>query len=230
MFKKILAVVIVLGCMWGSYQFEIEKKASQYTMDEENFESLDQVEVEVADRRAASVEEVQITATAKKIKVLKEILALKNDNDPRLDTELKNLTNEDKDALVQVYKDLKPESLNDKGTIVFLIGRELTRPEDAEFLKNVLSEEPCLSFDNCGITNPETDPHMDSVNNVTLNYPQVVALNRIKSFIQTQDLQTVNPGILSHLVDATKIGQSSKVNMVKNRSQEIAEILSKKNN
>lgn len=142
--------------------------------------------------------------TKEKVSTLKEILASKNDNDPRMDTELKNLSNEDKDALVSMYNDLKPERLNDKGTIAFLIGREMTRPEDAEFLKNILSEEPCLSLENCGVTNAGNDPHMDSVNNVTLSYPQIVALNRIKNFVQSQDLQNVNPNILAHLTDAAK--------------------------
>ncbi|MES2768178.1 MAG: hypothetical protein V4596_03450 [Bdellovibrionota bacterium] len=166
-------------------------------------------------------------ATLRKISILKEILAGKNDNDPRMDTDLKNLSNEDKDALVDMYKDLKAESLNDKGTIAFLIGRELTRSEDAEFLKNILSEEPCLSLENCGVTNSQRDPHMDNVNNVTLSYPQIVALNRIKTFVQTQDLQTANSNVLNHLIDAVKIGQNSKIPMVQDRSKEIANLLTR---
>ena len=166
-------------------------------------------------------------STKKKITILKDILTTKNDNDPRMDTELKNLSSEDKDALVSMYQNLKSESLNDRGTIVFLIGRELNRAEDAEFLKSVLSEEPCLSLENCGVTNSQTDPHMDSVNEVSLNYPQVVALNRMKNFLETQNLENVNPTILSHLADASKIGENSKIGMVQSRSKEISYLLTK---
>ena len=227
MIKWIIFGLLVVICIWGNYRLEEERvNARQDSTQDQSIEtSAKEPEVE---RAAAAIEPPNQETVVTKVELLKEILASKNDNDPRMDTELKDLTAVEKDALVEVYRDLRAEKLNDKGTIVFLVGRELNRPEDAEFLKSVLSEEPCLSLDNCGITNPETDPHMDSVNNVTLNYPQMVALNRIKTFLQTQDLQTINPGILSHLIDATKIGQSSDVGMIKNASNEIAEILESK--
>lgn len=228
MTKKAALFLLAMGCIIAIYNLDTQNEPSAPDVVEQATLEEEVIVAPESERQVAQTTPQETWATAQKVSTLKEILATKNDNDPRLDTELKNLTNSDKDALVNVYRDLKPESLNDKGTIVFLIGREMTRPEDAEFLKAVLSEEPCLSFDNCGVTNAQTDPHMDSVNNVTLNYPQVVALNRIKTFVQTQDLQTVNPSILSHLVDATKIGQNSNVQMVKSRSHEIAEILKRK--
>lgn len=226
MTKNVALIFLAVGCILAIYNLKTPTKTSQDM--QEQVTVVEESIVPVTDVAQVSVAPKVEATSIKKVATLKEILSSKNDNDPRLDTEFKNLSNEDKDALVGFYRDLKAESLNDKGTIVFLIGREISRPEDAEFLKAVLSEEPCLSLDNCGVTNAEKDPHTDSVNNVTLNYPQVVALNRIKNYVQTHDLQTVNPSLLSHLIDATKMAQNSNVAMVKNRAEEVADILKQK--
>lgn len=228
MTKKVALIVLAVFCVFAIYNLRTPTTESQNTevplengtLVEETIVPAENIEAAVEADRAPSA-----TSAQKKVSTLKEILASKNDNDPRMDTELKNLSNEDKDALVDMYNDLKPERLNDKGTIAFLIGREMTRPEDAEFLKNILSEEPCLSLENCGVTNAGNDPHMDSVNNVTLSYPQIVALNRIKNFVETKDIESVNPNILAHLADAAKIGQNSKIPMVQVRAKEIANLL-----
>lgn len=233
--KKVALIVLAVFCILAIYNLktptsdvQTDEVLDNATLVEETIVPSE-IESEITELERGIAAQAGSQSTQAKISTLKEILASKNDNDPRMDTDLKNLSNEDKDALVSMYNDLKPERLNDKGTIAFLIGREMTRPEDAEFLKNVLSEEPCLSLENCGITNAGNDPHMDSVNNVTLSYPQMVALNRIKNFIQSQNLENVNPGILSHLSDASKIGQNSKIPMVQDRSKEIAALLNSKN-
>ncbi len=231
MTKKAVLIILAIFCIVAIYNLKTpsSQTTSSEVTDEVTLaeEVIVPAETSIEIAPAAQAQSGYSPATLRKISVLKEILAEKNDNDPRMDTDLKNLSNEDKDALVDMYKDLKAESLNDKGTIAFLIGRELTRPEDAEFLKNILSEEPCLSLENCGVTNSERDPHMDNVNNVTLSYPQIVALNRIKTFVQTQDLQTANSNVLNHLIDAVKIGQNSKIPMVQDRSKEIANLLTR---
>lgn len=230
--KRFALLILVIGCFFAIYSFKTPETHATKVPPNENSEIAEEVNV-TTDVSAETQKSLAGTppanqyseSTLKKISTLKEILASKNDNDPRMDTELKNLSSEDKDALVNMYQDMKPESLNDKGTIAFLIGREMTRPEDAEFLKNILSEQPCLSLENCGITNGQSDPHMDAVNDVTLNYPQIVALNRIKTYVQTHDLQNSNPNILNHLMDAVKIGQNSKIPMVQARSEDIANLL-----
>lgn len=229
--KKFTVLILVIGCFLAIYKLRTPKAEITQFQAQESALIKEKIIVPANEIIQKSPAYVQVAnskysqATLKKISTLKEILASKNDSDPRMDTELKNLSNEDKDALMGVYQTMKPESLNDKGTIVFLIGREITRPEDAEFLKNILSEEPCLSLENCGITNGETDPHFGVVNDVTLNYPQVVALNRIKTFLQNHNIQKLNPSILNDLIDAAKIGQNSTIPMVQNRSKEIANLL-----
>lgn len=229
--KRYTVLILVIGCFLAIYKFKTPTVETTQFQARESALIKEEIIIpanEVVQKLPASVpmeDSKYSQATLKKISTLKEILTSKNDSDPRMDTVLKNLSNEDKDALVSVYQTMKPESLNDKGTIAFLIGREITRPEDTEFLKNILSEEPCLSLENCGITNGETDPHFGAVNEVTLNYPQVVALNRIKTYVQNHDLQKLNPSILNDLMDAAKIGQNSKIPMVQNRSKEIANLL-----
>lgn len=228
MTKKIALLILGIFCVLAIYNLKTPK-TNIVTADEINQESniVEETMVPIETREIAAVADEAQKIESPKVTTLKEILNSKNDNDPRLDTEFKNLSNTDKDALVGMYNDMKPESLNGKGTIAFLIGREMTRPEDAEFLKNILSEEPCLSMENCGLTNAGDDPHMDNVNDVSLNYPQIVALNRIKNYIQTQDLKSANPNIMAHLTDALKIGQNSKSSMVQERSKEIANLLTK---
>lgn len=227
--KNIVLVVLIAVAVLMIYKFRtpavIAEEGTGETAISTPASILAEEEITMAQEAPS---EPMTETTQRKISTLKEILATKNDNDPRMDTDLKNLSNEDKDALVRMYQDLKSESLNDKGTIVFLIGRDMNRPEDAEFLKSVLSEEPCLSFDNCGVTNPQTDPHMDAVNDVSLNYPQIVALNRMKTYLASQNIDNVNPTILNHLMDAVKIGQTSKVGTVQARSNELSNLLTKK--
>ena len=226
--KYVVLVILCAVVIWSVFNTRATSVESEGSMP---FDEA-QIELPEAVTTAASDSNRELSqnqnGSQEKIAVLKEIFKSKNDNDPRIDTLFRNLSVEDKDALVKMYQTMSPESLNDKGTIVFLIGREMTRPEDAEFLKSVLSEEPCLSLENCGVTNSQRDPHLDSVNDVTLNYPQVVALNRIKTFVENQNLQNVNPSVLSHLMDAVQVGESSKIPMVQSRSKEISNLLNRK--
>lgn len=117
--------------------------------------------------------------TKRKLVVLDEIFSSKNDNDPRLDSEFKELTPELKEALVQKYESLKKESLNERGTIVFLIGKSLASEADLSFMQDVLLESPCLSLSDCSqevkLENPDDDHLMES-QEMTLVYPQVMAL------------------------------------------------------
>lgn len=227
--KRYALLILVIGCFFAIYNFKTPKVRTAVAQVGGGSPIAEEVVVPAENQKLPASVPREVSkysaSTLKKISTLKEILASKNDNDPRMDTEFKNLSDEEKDALVGMYQDTKPENLNDKGTIAFLIGRDMTRPEDAEFLKNILSEEPCLSLENCGITNGQSDPHMDSVNNVTLNYPQVVALNRIKAYVETHNPQNSNPSILNNLMDAIKIGQNSKIPMVQSRSKDIANLL-----
>jgi hypothetical protein len=116
-----------------------------------------------------------------KIKILNEIFISKNDNDPRLDSDdFRNLSREDKKALIAFYESLPKEARNEKGTIVFLIGRSLSETFDFDFLKNVLSEKPCLGLENCAVEIKSSDEHHHDVGlDITLNYPQIVAIQSL---------------------------------------------------
>src|SRR5262249_40520902 len=116
-----------------------------------------------------------------------QVIASKNDNDPRLEHELKNLTQSAKRLMVARYHSLAQEKLNERGTIVFLIGREIRTTEDLRFLHEVLNEPPCLSLAHCDRDNPSPlnpeDQHLESANETTQLYPQIVALKELEKFL-----------------------------------------------
>jgi hypothetical protein len=123
----------------------------------------------------------------KKFLVLREILDSKNDNDPRIDTELKGLSSGLKRALVASYLDQPKEKLNERGTIVFLIGREIASPPDVDFLKGVLLEKPCMSISDCSrapAPHAGEDDHREMVNDTTIRYPQLMAIQALKDRFQ----------------------------------------------
>ena len=119
----------------------------------------------------------------KKLEVLHEILSAHNDNDPRLDKELRVLDEPTKKLFREHYSSLPREEQNQRGTIVFLLGRNLTTPEDFEFLGGVLRESPCLSLENCE-TPPARANREETTNDLALSYAQAVVLNSLENFLK----------------------------------------------
>lgn len=115
---------------------------------------------------------------------LVEILASKNDNDPRIDSELKVLSAELHDKLRKTYHELPKEDRNGRGMMVFLIARDLKIPEDAEFLKTIYQERPCLSFENCEASSGGQDPHLSGLDQTSLNYPQIAGLYQLEKRLE----------------------------------------------
>lgn len=115
--------------------------------------------------------------------VFEDILHTKNDNDPRLDQDLKNLSPEFHMALIEKYSKIPPENRNGKGLIVFLIARDLTGPDDFQFLKSIYEEKPCLSLIDCNKIGND-DPHHAGANQTTLVYPQQVGLFLLEKRLQ----------------------------------------------
>jgi len=150
-----------------------------------------------------------------KVLVLKEVLATGNDNDPRIDQVLKNLDPPTKAAFRSIYRDLALEKRNSRGLIVFLLGRHLNEPEDFQFIKSVLVEEPCLSLDQCH-EEPEGANGDGSPSDILLNYPQAVAL-------ESMELATKKPSLLpetkEQIRDVLLQGLRSKIHFVANRSR-----------
>lgn len=107
--------------------------------------------------------------------LLDEVLASRNDNDPRLDTAFDGLSLAEKASFRRRYEELPRERRNERGTIVYLLGRNLAVPEDWAFLRKVVAEPPCLSLSDCSKKGPEAPEPGDEV---TLAYPALVALRQ----------------------------------------------------
>jgi len=128
---------------------------------------------------------------ANKLAVVEEILISKNDSDPRLDQVARNLSPALKAKLRERYNEMAPEDRAGRGLIVFLLGRELKTDEDIEFLADVLEEPPCLSLDDCSREAPAgaVDEHAASVGDVTLVYPQLVAIKSFERALGDENLR-----------------------------------------
>lgn len=138
------------------------------------------------------------------LKILDEILAAKNDNDPRLDTEFRSLSPTSKRMMEDRYRALMPEKRNERGTIAFLVGREISSADDVAFMEGILSESPCLSLGDCSREEKNADDdHLNAETGsaVTLAYPQLVALHSIESQIE----QAEKGARLSYLNDIRRV-------------------------
>ncbi|MBI5624030.1 MAG: hypothetical protein HY924_09645 [Elusimicrobia bacterium] len=109
-----------------------------------------------------------------KLRALSQILLSRNDNDPRLDRDFNDLSPAAKELFRRLYRELPPERRNERGTVVYLLGRNLSSAEDWEFLASVAGEPPCLSLSDCSKAWPGDAEH--GGDEVTLAYPSLVAL------------------------------------------------------
>lgn len=162
-----------------------------------------------------------------KLQTLEEILASKNDNDSRLDTDFQNLPADAKQLFYQKYHLLKPEDRNGRGTIVFLLGQNLTDPSDFQFLKEVVTETPCLSLADCSAaaaknSMPEAE-HLESADPVTLNYPQMVALQSIDNDINRK--QGLDPQRRQSDLEVLQTAAKSPSAMVAQKARQLLEAL-----
>lgn len=166
-----------------------------------------------ADSISGNTSEPTHAADTSKLQVLDEILSSRNDNDQRLDTEFRDLTPAMKAELRKKYFALPDEDRNGRGTLVFLLGREIKTAEDVAFISEVLKEPPCQSLTDCAhkpSTN-EVDEHAAMAGAVTLVYPQLVA---IKSFERTlmEGMPAKNrtrAGIQDAILDALRAAENS---------------------
>ena len=109
------------------------------------------------------------------LSALEEILVSKNDNDPRLDTAFNALSGAEKTLFREKYRSLPPEKRNERGTIVYLLGKN----GDWEFLREAAAEPPCLSLSDCAKAAPE-----GLADEVTLAYPSLVALKQAQRSLE----------------------------------------------
>ena len=207
--KKLVLIVLLLGALLtaGLFLFKAQRprplevselKPSQLNLSQSNSlpTTSTNAQVEAVEKPELILPKAQQLQNEDKSKwdVFDNIVKTKNDNDPRLDHELKNLSPALREALFEKYDSLPQEDRSARGLIAYLIARELKTPEDAQFLKQVYQEAPCLSLADCKTSAPD-DPHHSSTNQTTLVYPQLSLLYVIEKQL------TENP---QYLNDASK--------------------------
>jgi hypothetical protein len=121
---------------------------------------------------------------SKKWDQILDVLKSKNDNDPRLDQELKNLNMALRERVYSYYSSLPQEQRNERGTLAFLISRDIKSNQDVHFLESIFAEKPCYSLGHCTEV-IGSDPHLSSVDQVSLNYPQLAVLYQIQQFMDS---------------------------------------------
>ena len=162
------------------------------------------------------------------LKTVDEILRTRNDNDPRMDTVLRQLLPHTKTALLAKYQSLPPEDRNGRGTIAFLVGRNIKTERDLEFLKEVLNEAPCLSLANCSREPSARDSHeahLESGANVTLAYPQLVALHAIEKYLGEHS--ELSPAFREAATRALQAGKMSQNPVIIQKAAQVEKLLSR---
>jgi hypothetical protein len=149
----------------------------------------------------------------KKYSVLMQIFASRNDNDPRFDTDLKQLSPELKAAFEKYYHQTAAEKRNERGTVVFLIARSVENQGDIDFLKSVLNEPPCLSLADCSKAAPPAtgeQAHLDGLNAITASYPQLTAVRQsVEAYQRLSQGDAQNPEIAGSLLEMVREAEQS---------------------
>lgn len=153
---------------------------------------------------------------------LEDILKSKNDNDPRLDNELAHLSAEFHRALFAKYSNLKPEDRNERGTLVFLVARDLKSPADLEFLKSVYEESPCLNMENCAAGSMD-DPQEAGGQQTSLNYPQLAGLYQLDAQLSKRPELLKDPQFRAGIYALLKTAENFPAPQVHEKAQQIRE-------
>jgi hypothetical protein len=155
-------------------------------------------------------------------KTLDEIIKSKNDNDPRMDRELSHLSAGFHKALYKKYASFKPEARNERGTIVFLVARDLKDPADLDFLQSVYQESPCLNMGDC-TASPEADPQDIGAQQTTLNYPQLAGLFQLDQQISKHPEFLKDPSFRAGIYSLLKTAENFPAPQVHQKAQQIRE-------
>jgi hypothetical protein len=156
----------------------------------------------------------------KKWEALREILSSKNDNDPRLDKDLKNLSQNFHAELYDVYQKLPMEKRNERGLVAFLIARDLKSEKDFDFLKSIYNESPCLSLGDC-TTRAASDPHLSNIDEGSMNYPQLTVLYQLQSQLNAKNKAFENGGFREQLKGLLTQAAQFPVPNVQKKAEEI---------
>lgn len=194
--KHLISLAAVILVMVSSALFYSTKKENQGSLD--SVENAEVKKNEVAPETESNGEPTSAVPAASihpQLQVLADILQSKNDNDPRMDQILKNLSEPVKAALREQYAQTKPELRNERGTIAFLLGRELKEGRgnraDVDFLASVLMEKPCRSLSDCSKAPSSQSPeeqHLEAIHETTVHYPQLMSLRQVRQSIEAGNL------------------------------------------
>jgi hypothetical protein len=194
---SVLFFIVLTGWLWYGNS-RLPEPASTSVRDQVNLSEFNPILpfqearlASMADHSGPKTAEIKKTSDnpaesaelSRKLQILDEIFSHKDDNDPRLDTQFKNLTVFEKKAFRDKYQNTKIENRNERGTLVFLLSQKLESEQDFDFLKKVVSEEHCNSLLNC-TTETETPETSENGLDVTLEYPQIVAVMGIKTYLK----------------------------------------------
>ncbi len=191
MLKKILALIVTFGVITISWMWTNRNQVILHLADsrvDPILKESESTEVNTplthSQKQIPLISQTTIVQPMHKIEILKEIFRSKNDNDPRLDQDFNQLSDDDKRELSKQYDSLSLESRNERGTIVYLLGKNLSNSRDFEFLQKVVTEKPCLSLLSCNSVTASSSNHEDSSSEITLHYPQIVALKSIEAYLK----------------------------------------------
>lgn len=151
---------------------------------------------------------------------LEAVLNSNNDNDPRINLDLKNLSPSIHEALYEKYESIISENRNAKGLIVFLVARDLKSKEDIEFIAKTYQEAPCLSLDDCKNVGSD-DAHHSGPNQTTLVYPQLAGLYQIEQQIKIRPEILKDPALRNEIVSLLKQAEDFPVLIVQQKAKEI---------
>lgn len=197
----------------------LDPSASQKSIMSADIETSKNPVVDSSSLQTANEEQNLSLIEKKQLNTIEEIMSAKNDNDSRIDSELKNLSFRLKTFLIQKYKKLKPEMLNEKGFIAFLISREAHTPEDLDLLMTVIEEPPCLSLSDCAVAEKQVDPHHSGSDNITLQYPQMSTLYQIEQTLKKTNFLT--PQMKNEYKNFLIKASNHPVETVSNKAKEI---------
>lgn len=160
--RRVAAAVLIAAAAFELFIWSIARRPPR--------RSFRKMGPEITDDRAA---------VQKRLNILREIFQSRNDNDPRLDSTFNDMNASERSAFRAEYHAIPAEKRNERGTIVFLLGKN-PFPDDWKFFAEVVAEPPCLSLADCGKAGGERGPGDD----VTLAYPSLVALKQAQQALE----------------------------------------------
>jgi hypothetical protein len=222
-FIALLAGLVLMGrqlLLTGSPSQESSSVTATSTNPDTNVDATAAASTDAENQGADSSESnvALQTRDLEQIRVLDEILESKNDNDPRMDRLLRDLSEPLKKELQQKYSRIQPEKRNDRGTVVFLIGREIAEGRgstaDLQFFKQVLLEKPCLSIEDCSKSPTGQGPdeqHLEAIHETTIQYPQLMAIRYLRIALNQGALSPVMKEAVLAILESARQSPNDRV-------------------